>query len=86
MAENKKSARFDQVVAGLSTAWKTYKTSVRRRGETSPMETFVNDLFGKKASDIDAIKFLAQDVAEIRNKLNTKRTNKKFADIIDNSY
>ncbi len=85
MSKSKNSDQFAAVATVVSTLWTSYKRNARRRNE-KPMEMFINDIFGAELNDIDAAKLFAQDVAEIRGNLRTKRTKNKFDSIITNSY
>lgn len=81
--KNNNSEIIKTVLSGLSTAWTSYKRTARHRHE-DPMTSFWNDLFGIPMNDVDAAKYLAEDVAEIRKKLVVKKTEKAFNKIVKN--
>jgi hypothetical protein len=85
MPDNKKTEIFPVVLTTLSTFWTSYKRQVRRRNET-PSQTFWNDLFGAQATDTEAATELSKDLGKIVNNVRGKRTDRKFKDIIENSY
>lgn len=85
MTEDKKSEIVAHVVEAVSTLWTSYKTIARRRHET-PTQTIINDLFGKQLSDREAAVELGRDVVKLHDKMQEKKTERKFNDIINHSY
>ncbi len=73
------------VTKGLLTVWKSYKATGATRHQ-DPMTALIRSLMGTEMSDVEAAKYLAQDVSEIRKALLVKKTDRAFNKIVKNSF
>ena len=75
---------FTTVANGLLSAWKSYKRSASIRHQ-DPFTSLFGMLFVTEVSDVEAAKYLAQDIREIRTALEVKKTDRAFKKIVKDS-
>jgi hypothetical protein len=83
MTKNNESDAITKVVSGLMIFWTQYKRSAARRHRPY---SFIDELFGYEMSDVEAAKYLAEDISEIKDTLKVKTTERKFNKIIRKSF
>ncbi len=78
-------AVFTTVTKGLLTAWKSYKTTGAARHQ-DPFTALIRSMMGTEMSDVEAAKYLAHDISEIRRQLEVKKTDRAFKKIVKDSF
>ncbi len=73
------------VANGLLTVWKSYKSTAATRHQ-DPMTALIRSMCGTEMNDVEAAKYLAQDVSEIRKALEVKKTDRAFKKIVKDSF